>query len=194
MPLTGTSIVKFRQQLRGIPIYGSLISVELDDANEMVSLNSNLASPDVASTVARISPHAALKRVASEAGYGRELPDVTPVLNFYLDARNKWHLAYVVENIRSRKKDKKHGGAHGLPLVYDYIVDALSGALVAELPRTPAMAGTTIPASTSSEPRGPSRSSLPAARRRCAIPRSTSRRSTSASAIRKRWEKACPER
>lgn len=139
--LTGTSIVKFRQQLRGIPIYGSLISVELDDANEMVSLNSNLATPDVASTVARVSPHAALKRVASEAGYGRELPDVTPVLNFYLDARNKWHLAYVVENIRSRKKDKKHGGAHGLPLVYDYIVDALSGGLVAELPRTPAMAG-----------------------------------------------------
>jgi len=142
VPLTGTCIVKFRQQLRGIPIYGSLISVELDDANEMVSLNSNLASPDVASTVARISPHAALKRVASEAGYGRELPDVTPALNFYLDARNKWHLAYVVENIRSRKKDKKHGGAHGLPLVYDYIVDALSGALVAELPRTPAMAST----------------------------------------------------
>src|SRR6185503_13932853 len=142
VPLTGTSIVKFRQQLRGIPIYGSLISVELDDANEMVSLNSNLATPDVASYVAKISPYAALKRVASEAGYGRELPDVTPALNFYLDARNKWHLAYVVENIRSRKTDKKHGGAHGLPLVYDYIVDALSGALVAELPRTPAMAST----------------------------------------------------
>src|SRR4030095_6489550 len=47
VPLTGTSIVKFRQQLRGIPVYGSLISVELDDANEMVSLNSNLATPDV---------------------------------------------------------------------------------------------------------------------------------------------------
>ena len=142
VPLTGTSIVKFRQQLRGIPIYGSLISVELDDANEMVSLNSNLATPDVASYVAKISPYAALKRVASEAGYGRELPDVTPALNFYLDARNKWHLAYVVENIRSRKTDKKHGGAHGLPLVYDYIVDALTGALVAELPRTPAVADT----------------------------------------------------
>jgi Zn-dependent metalloprotease len=140
VPLTGTSIVKFRQQLRGIPVYGSLISVELDDANEMVSLNSNLATPDVASTVARVSPHDALKRVASEAGYGRELPDVTPVLNFYLDARNKWHLAYLVENIRSRKKDKKHGGEHGLPLVYDYVIDALTGALVAELPRTPAMA------------------------------------------------------
>jgi Zn-dependent metalloprotease len=140
VPLTGTSIVKFRQQLRGIPVYGSLISVELDDANEMVSINSNLASPDVASTVAKVSPYDALKRVASEAGYGRELPNVTPVLNFYLDARNKWHLAYVVENIRSRKKDKKHGGEHGLPLVYDYVIDALTGALVAELPRTPAMA------------------------------------------------------
>ena len=49
--------------------------------------------------MARVSPYEALKRVASEAGYGAGAPDVTPVLNFYLDARNKWHLAYVVENI-----------------------------------------------------------------------------------------------
>ena len=82
VPLTGTSIVKFRQQLHGIPVYGSLVSVELDDDNEMVSLNSNLAAPDVPSHLAKVSPQDALKRVASEAGYGRELPDVTPVAQF----------------------------------------------------------------------------------------------------------------
>jgi Zn-dependent metalloprotease len=154
VPLTGTSVVKFRQQIRGIPVYGSLVSVELDDSNEVVSLNSNLATPDVASSVAKISPHDALKRIASAAGYGRELPDVTPVLNFYLDAKSKWHLAYIAENVRSRKKEKApersvpivvakdetpaHG--HGMPIVYDYVIDALTGALVAELPRTPSMA------------------------------------------------------
>jgi Zn-dependent metalloprotease len=154
VPLTGTSVVKFRQQLRGIPVYGSLVSVELDDSNEVVSLNSNLATPNVESYVAKISPQDALRRIASAAGYGRDLPEVTPVLNLYLDAKSKWHLAYIAENVRSRKKDKAPkrsvpivvgkdetpGHGHGMPIVYDYVIDALTGALVAELPRTPSMA------------------------------------------------------
>jgi Zn-dependent metalloprotease len=142
VPLTGTSIVKFRQQVKDIPVYGSLISVELGDNNEMVSLNSNLAKPDVASYVAKISPQDALKKVASEAGYGREIPEVTPTLNLYCDAKGKWHLAYIAENVRSRKSDKagKAVPKYETPLVYDYVVDALTGALVAELPRTPTMA------------------------------------------------------
>ncbi|MBR0869320.1 M4 family metallopeptidase [Bradyrhizobium tropiciagri] len=135
VPLTGTSIVKFRQQVKGIPVYGSLVSVELGDKNEMVSLNSNLAEPDVKSYVAKISPQDALKKIAAEAGYGRELPERTPVLNLYYDQKGKWHLAYVVEDVRSRKKSKTPG--RDMPLIYDYVVDALTGALVAELPRTP---------------------------------------------------------
>src|SRR5258705_13123986 len=66
VPLTGTKVVKFRQQVKGIPVYGSLVSVELDDNNEVVSLNSNLATPDVSSHIAKVSPQDALKRVASE--------------------------------------------------------------------------------------------------------------------------------
>ena len=144
VPLTGTTIVKFRQQLRGIPVYGSLVTVELDENNEMVSLNSNLATPDLASFVAKVSPHEALKRAAAEAGYGRELPEVTPALNLYLDHQNKWHLAYIVENVRIRKEPKAKGTGDGhVPLVFDYVVDALTGSLVAALPRTPSMAGST---------------------------------------------------
>jgi Zn-dependent metalloprotease len=134
VPLTGTKVVKFRQQVKGIPVYGSLISVELGDNNEMVSLNSNIAKPDVASYVARISPQEALKKVAGEAGYGRQLPDSTPKLNLYLDARGKWHLAYMIEDVRSLQKTQTAGDS---PLVYDYVIDALSGSTVAELPRTP---------------------------------------------------------
>jgi Zn-dependent metalloprotease len=143
VPLTGTKVVKFRQQVKGIPVYGSLVSVELDDNNEMVSINSNMAKPDVASYVARISPLDALKRIATEAGYGRELPDRTPTLNFYLDDKSKWHLAYVVEDVRSRKKGKTSPAKYENPMVYDYIVDALTGALVAELPRTPTVGDST---------------------------------------------------
>jgi Zn-dependent metalloprotease len=138
VPLTGTKVVKFRQQVKGIPIFGSLVSVELDDHNEMVSLNSNMAEPNLPSYIARISPHQVLKRIAAKAGYGRELPEGIPTLNLYLDNNGKWHLAYIVEDVRSRKKGKTT--VKDFPLVYDYVIDALTGALVAELPRTPTIA------------------------------------------------------
>jgi Zn-dependent metalloprotease len=144
VPLTDTSVVKFRQEVKGIPIYGSLVSVELDENNEAVSINSNLATPDVNSSIAKVSPQSVLKKVAAQAGYENELPDVTPKLNYYLDGKGKWHLAYLVENVRIRKspddlKPAADGGVQ-FPLVFDYVVDALTGSLVAALPRTPTMA------------------------------------------------------
>src|SRR6476469_5261558 len=84
VPLTGTIVVKFRQQVKGIPVFGSLVSVELDDNNEMVSLNSSLATPDLRSYVATLSPHDALKKIAAAAGYGRKLPTGIPKLNLFL--------------------------------------------------------------------------------------------------------------
>jgi Zn-dependent metalloprotease len=147
VPLTGTSIVKFRQYIKGVPVYGSLVSIELDDDNECISLNSNVATPDVKSHVAKISPQDALKKAAFQAGYGNELPDSTPTLNYYLDPDRKWHLAYIVENVPVRKqREKRKAGVDGgyqAPSVFDYVVDALTGSLVAELPRTPSMAAST---------------------------------------------------
>lgn len=141
VPLTGTNVVKFRQEVRGIPVFGSLVSVELDDHNELVSLNSSLAKPDVASYVARLSPHDALKKIAAIAGYGRELPKGIPTLNLFLGSNGKWHLTYIVEDVRTRpKKTGKAPAKREIPIVYDFVIDALNGALVAELPRTPAMA------------------------------------------------------
>jgi Zn-dependent metalloprotease len=139
VPLTGTTIVKFRQQIKGIPVFASLVSVELDDDNELVSLNSSLAKPDLASYVASISPLDALKRIADLAGYGRQLPDGVPTLNLFLDHGGKWRLAYIVEDVRSRTKGEASPAQHQIPLVHDYVIDARSGALVAELPRTPAL-------------------------------------------------------
>ena len=45
----------------GIPVFGSLVSVELGDNHEMVSINSSLAAPNLASYVAELSPLDALK-------------------------------------------------------------------------------------------------------------------------------------
>lgn len=139
VPLTATTVVKFRQQIKGIPVFASLVSVELDGDNELISLNSSLAKPDLASYVARLAPLDALKRIAARAGYGRKLPDGVPVLNLFLDHTGKWRLAYIVEDVRSRNKGKASSAKKQIPLVFDYVIDALNGALVAELPRTPAV-------------------------------------------------------
>jgi Zn-dependent metalloprotease len=141
VPLTGTTVVKFRQQVKGIPVFGSLVSVELDDHNEMVSVNSNMAEPNLPSYIARISPYQVLRTIAARAGYGRELPDGIPTLNLYLDSNGKWHLAYVVEDVRNRTKGKTT--VKDFPLVHDYVIDAQTGALVAELPRTPTITSVT---------------------------------------------------
>lgn len=146
VPLTGTTVVKFRQRIKGIPVFASLVSVELDDDNELVSLNSNMAKPDIASYVAKLSPLDALTRIAALAGYGRKLPDGVPALHLFLDHRGKWRLAYIVEDVRSRHKDKASPAQQQIPLVFDYVIDALTGALVAELPRTPAVAHSTASA------------------------------------------------
>jgi Zn-dependent metalloprotease len=143
VPLTGTIVVKFRQQVKGISVFGSLISVELNGKHEMVSLNSSLATPELASYVARISPHDALTKIAALAGYGRELPPGVPKLNLFLDHKAQWHLAYIAEDVRNRKKSGSPD-KHERPLVHDYVIDALTGALVAELPRTPTARGTDI--------------------------------------------------
>jgi Zn-dependent metalloprotease len=137
VPLTGTVIVKFRQQIKGIPVFGSLVSVELDDHNEVISLNASMAKPNLGSYVARMSPLDALKKIAAVAGYGRQLPDGVPTLNLFLDYKRKWRLAYIVEDVRVGNMGKA-SPAKQIPLVFDYVVDALNGALVAQLPRTPA--------------------------------------------------------
>ena len=45
IPFTGTRHVKFRQYFHKIPVYGSLVTVELDDRNDFVSINTALGDP-----------------------------------------------------------------------------------------------------------------------------------------------------
>ena len=46
VPLTGTKTVKFRQTLHGIPVYGSLVTVEVEDDNSLIAIDSALGTPD----------------------------------------------------------------------------------------------------------------------------------------------------
>ncbi|HEY9404755.1 MAG TPA: M4 family metallopeptidase [Pyrinomonadaceae bacterium] len=143
-----TKTVKFRQFYNKIPVYSSLVTVELDEQNECLSINSTLGGPSGVSAVAKVSPAAAVKKALKAA---RVKPPWVPPprLNYYYDRKAcRWRLTYIIEDVpinRSKRGAKASlKGAQppkGIaPFFVDYIIDAHTGMVVAELSRTHTMA------------------------------------------------------
>ena len=140
VPLTGTKFVKFRQHVKGIPVYGSLVVVELDEAYECVSIDANLATPEDCGRLAKVSPFEASRAVAEEAGYGEEEPPATPVLSYSSRAGRQVASRLHARGRAAAASTRAPVGAHRhSSLVFDYVVDTMSGAVIAELPRTPTL-------------------------------------------------------
>ncbi len=136
IPLTNTKTVKFRQYYSKIPVYGSLITVELEQGNELISINSALGDPVNVDPIASISPAQALQTARAEAGYGNKHLNAIPRLNYYYDQdTRRWRLVYIIEDVLKQDTEDVEK-AHPLPEVMDYVIDAHSGELVCELPRT----------------------------------------------------------
>ncbi|MFI6875162.1 M4 family metallopeptidase [Streptomyces sp. NPDC050400] len=147
IPLTDTRTVKFRQTLNDIPVYGSLVTVELDKANDLVSIDSALGEPEAVTPVATVSPKDALAAAAAEPdGYVPDLAGVVPRLNHYFDAgMSRWRLVYILEDVpvTSDRVTPPRAGQESEPeppRLVDYVVDAHDGQVVTVLPRTPSMA------------------------------------------------------
>src|SRR5215207_319247 len=141
LPLTDTRIVKFRQTHNKIPVYGSLVTVEMDYENELLAVNSSLGEPANVDPVARVSPADALEKVRVLAGQGALPLEATPRLYYYFDAAaNRWRLVYVIEDVSKMDEETIPEAAGHIPLLVDYVIDAHTGDLVAELPRTPNIA------------------------------------------------------
>ncbi len=133
--LTNSQTVKFRQFYRKIPVYGSLVTVEMDARNRLLSINSALGAPAGVDPVAQVSPAAAIETVRAAAGYATGEPlDAQPRLSYYFDAEGTWRLVYIAEDVPQRGGGE--GDDHHLPQVFDYVVDAHGGELVAALPRS----------------------------------------------------------
>jgi len=140
MPLTGSMLVKFRQEFNKIPVYGSLVSVELDKNNECLAINSSLGVPSGVNHVASIAPAEALKVAAKTSGQALKSLNQTPRLYYYFNQNTeKWCLAYIIEDVPKRDR-KMSAGGHIESSLMDYVVDAQSGKLLAELPRLNTMA------------------------------------------------------
>jgi bacillolysin/neutral peptidase B len=146
VPLTGTFVVKFRQTYDDIPVYGSLVSIELDAHNGLVGLNASLGEPKGVDPVAGISPATALKKIRGHGGYRKQLERTVPRLCYYFDARasaRTWRLVYIAEDVPVQRAKAGKSRAKPAPQFMDYVVDAHSGKVIAELPRTPSFATTT---------------------------------------------------
>jgi Zn-dependent metalloprotease len=147
VPLTGTRTVKFRQTINDIPVYGSLVTVELDETNDLVGIDSAMGEPSGVDPVASVSPAQARAAVAAEPdGYVPVLDGVVPRLNYYFDsADRRWRLVYLLQDVPvrlDRKAEPASAGESRLepPHYMDFVVDAHEGTVVRLLPRTPSMA------------------------------------------------------
>ncbi len=137
--LTNTTVVKFAQYRQRIPIYGSLVTIELDENNAMLAINSALGNPDGVDPVAKISPARAQNVIVKDAGK-RALPlPEPPRLYYYFDKASDpgaWRLVYIAKNVQRHRGTKSNGDGPAVPELFDYVIDAHTADLVAKLPRT----------------------------------------------------------
>jgi Zn-dependent metalloprotease len=112
VPLTDSTVVKFAQYRQHIPIYGSLVTIELDDANNMLAVNSAIGNPDGVDAVAAISPAQAQDVIVKDAGKDAlPLPE-PPRLYFYFDNSSQpgvWRLVYIAKNVQRHRKRASDG-------------------------------------------------------------------------------------
>src|SRR4029077_10474298 len=161
--LTNSQTVKFRQLYRKIPVYGSLLTVEMDAFTRLLSINSALGAPFGVDAVAQVSPAAALATVRAAAGYAADAAadplHAQPRLVYYFDSpAGLWRLAYITEDVPQRGGEAGSGDDghdHHLPQIYDYVVEAHSGELVPALPRGQTVEPVASPAPAAAPPDPP---------------------------------------
>jgi Zn-dependent metalloprotease len=128
--LTGATVVRFAQDFHGIPVYGSLVSVELDQDNRFLAISSALGQPTDVDPVATISPAQALAVIHEDVGNESVLEP--PRLYYYFDNQtdpSRWRLVYM-------SKDVPREDDGDTPELADYVIDAHTAEIVGRLPRT----------------------------------------------------------
>lgn len=113
--------VRFRHLHDDVPIYGSLVTVELDGEGHMLSLHRQTGQPDVSP---RPEITAARAREVVD-GAGGAPGEMEGALNFYFDEREeRWRLVYLFDDVPARPD------AEVAPPLAAYFVDAHDGSLV----------------------------------------------------------------
>jgi bacillolysin/neutral peptidase B len=146
--LTGATVVRFAQYFHRIPVYGSLVTVELDRDNEFLAISSSIGDPTEVDPVATVSPAQAIDVVRRD-GVDEGTPVPPPRLYVYFDTQadpDRWRLVYIAKDV---PRDVRAGSP--VPELWDYVVDAHTSELVARMPRTQSMTWSPFEASASDE-------------------------------------------
>jgi bacillolysin/neutral peptidase B len=136
-----TTLVRFVQTARSIPIFGSRAVVELDRDNDLVAVDASLADVQGVPHITALSATEALRRIADHSGAKIEqLQNVNaPELTFFHDdEKEKWHLAWFFESVPAAPADFAQGlKSHGVGRSpgqwhpeLDYLVDAHDGTIL----------------------------------------------------------------
>jgi bacillolysin/neutral peptidase B len=105
MPISNTRVVKFKEYVNNISIYGAFITVELDEHRNLLSIFSSISSDIDVDPLATVSPREAVR--IAKAHYGAPVINSTPLLYYYyLDSPDSrgYRLAYILKGI-SRPND-----------------------------------------------------------------------------------------
>jgi Zn-dependent metalloprotease len=138
-PEKSTNTVRFSQTLRGIPIYGSQVNVELNEAYDLVSLDSALGEPLGVNAIPNVERNQIVEIIRQTAGYQESVPESEPRLSYYYQAdEQRWHLVYIVADVFSQRAAQTDATLT-MPLV-DFMIDAHEGQVVDLLPRACAVA------------------------------------------------------
>jgi Zn-dependent metalloprotease len=141
LPLTDTTMVKFRQTLNKIPVYGSLVSVELDEKNELLGIQAATGTPVGVDPVASISAARAVESVKdTSSDFVPNLKNVVPRLNYFFDVvTSKWYLAFILEDVPVTPNTANQ---ERIALLKDFVIDANTGEPIATIDRTSTVAVT----------------------------------------------------
>jgi large subunit ribosomal protein L27 len=130
----GMTSVKFRQCYSSIPLYGSLAIVDLSKERELLAVNLVIAEPLVVEVVCKLEANQVLEVVREDSGHISHEHFTKPNLYFFNNLElGRWVLVYIVPNVIKRNQVENDGL---MPEVVDYVVDASTGNIIEEIPRT----------------------------------------------------------
>lgn len=144
---TGTTLVRFEQKRREIPVFGAEAVVEIDEEQRLVSMDARLADVGEVSAVPVLTGQEALSRVNEAAGSAVDADTLPPPTLAFVGADDGWHLTWHLRDVpaqmpRTRRTGEQRG--HGLDVspresfpLTGYLVDAHTGEILKSYGMTP---------------------------------------------------------
>ncbi|MEV5342552.1 M4 family metallopeptidase [Streptomyces sp. NPDC052676] len=146
---TGTTLVRFEQTRKEIPVFGAEALVEVDEDNQLVSMDCRLGEVTDVGSVPELTGTEALDRVKEVTGATVTAEELPPPALTYVSRDDGWHLAWHLRGVPAQlpQTRRRNLPGHGLdpspredfPLT-GYLVDAYSGDILRSYGMTPTIA------------------------------------------------------